>query len=130
MTDTLQPLLTTKEVCAILRMTDEQLRKHVVAGELFCVVTGRGKKRPRRMYQRGDVEAFIAKRRRTGWLALGGEDSVKNPSAQTGRGRNIGPSPSVVRDFCDRLVSQLSDPPKPRVPKTRVQSAVERKPKP
>ena len=58
-------LLTPREVAEILRVKSQRLLELCRAGELSYIDVGRGRKKIRRMFERQDVEKFIARRRRT-----------------------------------------------------------------
>ena len=58
-------LLSPHEVAVILGIKPQTLMKLCQRGELSYVDVGRGRKKVRRMFEREDVEKFIARRRRT-----------------------------------------------------------------
>lgn len=56
-------LLTAKEAAQLLRISVSQLWRLVADGELPYVVVGRTQKRPRRLIEHADVDAFIERRK-------------------------------------------------------------------
>src|SRR5262249_26684023 len=57
-------LLTRNEAARILRVTPEQVTRHVRDGELAYVNVGRGGKRPRMRFTEADLTEFIERRKR------------------------------------------------------------------
>lgn len=57
-------LLTMSQAATLLGMCERTLREHVRHGEIAYVQKGRGLKRPRKMFDPVDIEAFKARQRR------------------------------------------------------------------
>ncbi|MFG1376105.1 helix-turn-helix domain-containing protein [Xanthobacter autotrophicus] len=58
-------LLTMEEAAAELGISAKTLRGHVKDGQITYIAIGRGVKKPRRMFDVCDIEAFKERRRRT-----------------------------------------------------------------
>ncbi|WP_409363227.1 helix-turn-helix domain-containing protein [Bradyrhizobium japonicum] len=68
-------LLTLDEAATLLAICKRTLMRHVIAGELPCIVTGAGGERLQRKIHRADLRTFISKRRRVECPSIGRETS-------------------------------------------------------
>jgi excisionase family DNA binding protein len=62
-------LLTLAEAAEMLRISVKTLREHIDAGELACIILGRGRLKKRRAIDHDDLRAFIIRHKETGGRA-------------------------------------------------------------
>ena len=83
-----RPLMNPRETAQLLHVSADTLEGLVKDGDLPFVNVSRGKKRPRRMFDEADIEAFIEKRKQRGigciYTRRESRNSFRRKSGSTG----------------------------------------------